>query len=53
MHPIDYIQLFNCKDFKVSFIDSFLTTTIRKVIFNDPATIVIWGDGKKNCCKST
>ena len=45
-------------DFKFNFVDSFvfkavsaLTVDIKKVIFNDPATIVFWSDGTKTVAK--
>ena len=45
-------------DFKFDFVDSFvfkavsaLTVDIKKVIFNDPATIVFWSDGTKTVVK--
>lgn len=45
-------------DFKFNFVDSFVfkavsapTVDIKKVIFNDPATIVFWADGTKTVVK--
>ena len=45
-------------DFKFDFVDSFVfevvsepTVDIKKVIFNDPATIVFWADGTKTVVK--
>ena len=45
-------------DFKFDFVDSFVfevvsapTVGIKKVIFNDPATIVFWADGTKTVVK--
>ena len=36
----------------VQLVPVFAAPTIKKVIFNDPVTIVIWGDGKKTTVKA-
>lgn len=40
-------------EYSIEFLIPDLTTAINKVIFNEPATIVIWTDGIKTVVKAT
>lgn len=42
---------FICESVNGGTLMSALRSPIRKVIYNNPATIVYWADGTKNCCK--